>query len=130
MAERQVACGGRPHGSAGPDQAPRGSSAGEGALPPDSRQFAEGSPAGSFVAPRVDLPERDESHNMVTLDDLRALATGIDQLPDERPEWLRILLRVQDNPYHRFLFEAARRLRPRLSWEIGTCEGAGAGHLA
>jgi predicted O-methyltransferase YrrM len=66
---------------------------------------------------------------MLTLNQLEALAIGINNVPDDRPDWLKILLTDPDNPYHRFLFEVVRRLRPRLSWEIGSCEGAGAGHL-
>jgi predicted O-methyltransferase YrrM len=66
---------------------------------------------------------------MMTLEELGHLAAGINALSDDRPEWLKVLLTDHENPYHRFLFEVARRLRPKLSWEIGSCEGAGAGHL-
>jgi predicted O-methyltransferase YrrM len=66
---------------------------------------------------------------MLDLKNLQEIAASIGSIPDERPEWLKILLTDRDNPYHLFLFEVARRVRPGLSWEIGSCEGAGAGHL-
>jgi predicted O-methyltransferase YrrM len=66
---------------------------------------------------------------MRTLEELQELASSIATLPDERPEWLKVLQPDTVNLYHRFIFEVARRSLPRTSWEIGSCEGAGAGHL-
>jgi predicted O-methyltransferase YrrM len=67
---------------------------------------------------------------MITLENLADLANSLSNIPDDRPNWLGALLAQGSNPYHRFIFEVSRLLKPALSWEIGSCDGAGAGHLA
>ena len=64
------------------------------------------------------------------LEDLRLLGHGLSSLSDERPDWLKALQPDPSVLLHRFLYELARQIRPTVSWEIGTCAGAGAAHLA
>jgi RimJ/RimL family protein N-acetyltransferase len=49
---------------------------------------------------------------------------------DLRPRWLRDLDLDPTSVYYRFLFECSRTLRPAVVFEIGTCEGKSAAHLA
>jgi len=66
---------------------------------------------------------------MKTLSDLKELAESLPSIPDGRPEWLKVLL-PEANAYHRFIYEFSKRMKPRFSWEIGSCDGAGASHMA
>jgi predicted O-methyltransferase YrrM len=49
---------------------------------------------------------------------------------DGRPAWLKSIDRDPTSVYYRFFYEFARVFRPRVTLEIGTCEGASAAHLA
>ena len=64
------------------------------------------------------------------LEDLGNLAGSMQKGRDPRPDWLRA---IDDDPtsvYYRFLYHCTVILRPRVSFEIGTCEGKSAAHLA
>jgi predicted O-methyltransferase YrrM len=64
------------------------------------------------------------------VDEVQGLASEFGDGPDERPEWLRQLDTDETSVYYRFFFEFARRFRPAIAFEIGTCEGKSAAHLA
>ena len=67
---------------------------------------------------------------MTDLAQLAQLAKSFLDFPDERPQWLKDLDMDPTSVYYRYLFEFARKFRPGISLEIGTCEGKSAAHLA
>ena len=65
-----------------------------------------------------------------TLDQVRAFATEYLLRPDGRPDWLKSIDRDPTSVYYRFFYEFARTFCPKTTFEIGTCEGLSAAHLA
>lgn len=65
-----------------------------------------------------------------TLDEVRTFAMEYSLSPDGRPDWLKSIDRDPTSVYYRFFYEFARAFRPRTIFEIGTCEGLSAAHLA
>jgi predicted O-methyltransferase YrrM len=65
-----------------------------------------------------------------TLDEVRTFATEYSLRSDGRPDWLKSIDRDPTSVYYRFFYEFTRAFRPRSIFEIGTCEGLSAAHLA
>ena len=67
---------------------------------------------------------------------LRQLAALITTIPDDRPEWLKLLPSAMEEGitqfgrYYRFFWELAKRWKPGASLEIGTYKGSSIAHLA
>src|SRR5579872_3631131 len=64
------------------------------------------------------------------LEDLHRIEQSLEKEKDLRPEWLRTLDNDPTSVYYRFFFECAAKVKPLVSFEIGTCEGKSAAHLA
>lgn len=64
------------------------------------------------------------------LEDLRQIERSLAKEKDLRPEWLRTLDDDPTSVYYRFFFECTAKVKPLVSFEIGTCEGKSAAHLA
>ena len=64
------------------------------------------------------------------LEDLGELAGNMQQGRDARPDWLQALDVDPTSVYYRFLYHCSAMLKPSVSFEIGTCEGKSAAHLA
>ncbi|MCE9584602.1 MAG: class I SAM-dependent methyltransferase [Planctomycetes bacterium] len=65
-----------------------------------------------------------------SLGELLRLASEHEAPPDLRPAWLASLDNDPAGTYYRYFFEFAKRYRPAVFLEIGTCEGKAAAHAA
>jgi predicted O-methyltransferase YrrM len=68
------------------------------------------------------------------LEELYNLSKGLENMPDDRPEWLKLLSERTEPKelYYRFLYELCKRRYPRPEFvvEIGTYVGVSAAHMA
>lgn len=65
-----------------------------------------------------------------SLDEIDAFAAEYSNIPDSRPAWLKDIDRDPTSIYYRFFYEFTKAFKPSVMFEIGTCEGASAAHLA
>lgn len=64
------------------------------------------------------------------LKDIELLCSTYLEREESRPTWLRDLDTDPTSTYYRFFYEVTRTIRPKVCFEIGTCEGKSAAHLA